>query len=130
MLPQAIAERAAYMAEYRSKFADSDLVFFDPDNGIEALTVKSGRKAALKYVFLDEVAAFYGDRKSVLLYQQRPKLQIWEALIVSKTEQLRAATADAAITPAISCAIVVGSHGVKIMPSARRSRAGFDPGCR
>lgn len=76
ILPQPVAERAAYMAECREKFADADLVFFDPDNGIDVPSSPIGRKTALKYVFLDEVAAFYGDRKSVLIYQHFPMMKV------------------------------------------------------
>ena len=97
MLPQAVGERAAYMAECRAKFADADLVFFDPDNGIEALTVKPGRKAALKYVFLDEVAAFYGLAKSVLIYQHFPMMKPKQQFVADTVERLRATTPDAAI---------------------------------
>lgn len=89
-LPAAAVERAAYMAECRAKFADTDLVFFDPDNGIAPPGTKAGQTSRL-HVSLDEAAAFYGEGKSVLLYQHRPKLQTWEALIASKAEQLRAA---------------------------------------
>ena len=96
-LPQAVDDRAAYMAECRAKFADADLVFFDPDNGIEALTVKPGRKAALKYVFLDEVAAFYGLAKSVLIYQHFPMMKPKQQFVADTVERLRATTPDAAI---------------------------------
>lgn len=94
-LPSVAAERAAYMAECRAKFADADLVFFDPDNGIAPPGTKPGQTTTL-HVSLDEAAAFYAEGKSVLLYQHRPKLQTWEALIASKAEQLRAAIPDAA----------------------------------
>lgn len=97
MLPQAVGERAAYMAECRAKFADADLVFFDPDNGIEAPKAKLGRKAALKYVFLDELAAFYGNGKSVLVYQQFPIKQHRKPFLVATLERLRVMAPDAAI---------------------------------
>ena len=96
-LPQAVPERAAYMAKCRTKFADADLVFFDPDNGIEAVTAKPGRKAALKYVFLDEVAAVYGSAKSVLIYQDFPMMKPRPQFVADTVARLRATTADAAI---------------------------------
>lgn len=97
MLPQAVAERAKYMAECRTKFADADLVFFDPDNGIEALTAKPGRKAALKYVFLDEIAAFYSSAKSVLIYQHFPMMKPKQQFVADTLARLRATAPDAAI---------------------------------
>lgn len=95
-LPQAVDERAAYMAECRARFADADLVFFDPDNGIEVSSAKLGRKAALKYVFLDEVAASYGERKSVLIYQHFPQMKPKQQFVADTLARLRATTPDAA----------------------------------
>lgn len=97
MLPQATAERAAYMAECRAKFADAELVFFDPDNGIEVSSAKPGRKVALKYVFLDEVAAFYGDGKSVLIYQHFPQMKPRAQFLSDSVARLQAVMPGAAI---------------------------------
>jgi len=96
-LPQVMTERAAYMAQCRAKFTDVDLVFFDPDNGVEAPSVKKGLKAALKYVFLDEVAAFYGSAKSVLIYQHFPMMKPKQQFVADTMGRLRATTPDAAI---------------------------------
>lgn len=96
-LPQAVDERAAYMAECRGKFANADLVFFDPDNGIEAPAAKLGLKRALKYVFLDEVATFYGDGKSVLIYQHFPMMKPKQQFVADTLARLRATAPDAAI---------------------------------
>lgn len=97
MLPRAVVERAAYMAECRAKFTDADLVFFDPDNGIEAPTVKKTHRKALKYVFLDEVAALYGSAKSVLIYQHFPMMKPKQQFVADTLARLRATTPDAAI---------------------------------
>ncbi len=96
-LPQGREERATFMAACHSKFADADLVFFSPDNGIDVPSSQPGRKTALKYVFLDEVAAFYGERKSVLIYQHRPKLQPMNDLIAACTGRLEGALPGSAI---------------------------------
>lgn len=96
-LPQAVDDRAAYMAECRAKFADADLVFFDPDNGIEAPAAKLGVKRALKYVFLDEIAAFYHEAKSVLIYQHFPMMKPKQQFVADTLARLRATTPDAAI---------------------------------
>ena len=50
----------------RDVFADADLVFFDPDNGIEIASVKKGRKDSSKFVYLDEIGASYAAGKSAL----------------------------------------------------------------
>ncbi len=46
----------------------SDLVFFDPDNGIEIESVRRSSPKSTKYVYLDEVAAIAERGKSLLIY--------------------------------------------------------------
>jgi len=46
-----------------------ELVFFDPDNGMEIATCKAGRKGSSKYLLWSEVADQYVAGKSVLIYQ-------------------------------------------------------------
>jgi hypothetical protein len=95
-LPQSIGSRAAYMASCRAKFADTDLVFFDPDTGLEPPSARKTRKIALKYVFLDEIAAFYGDGKSALIYQHFTREERL-GFIRSQVQRLRHIACDAAI---------------------------------
>lgn len=96
-LPQVVDERAAYMAECRMKFADAELVFLDPDNGIEVTSTRIGLKSALKYVFLHEIAAFYGERKSVLIYQHFPQMKPRAQFLSDSVARLRVVTPNATI---------------------------------
>ena len=61
-----------YFARAETQFAEADLVFFDPDNGLEVPSVPRGRKNSSKYVYYDEVEAFFRIGKSVLIYQHFP----------------------------------------------------------
>jgi len=51
----------------------ADLVFFDPDNGIEVKSLPYGRKKSNKYVFLNELKAHWECGKSLLIYQHFPR---------------------------------------------------------
>jgi len=97
MLPQAVDKRAAYMSVCRTKFADVDMVFFDPDNGIDPPSAKKSLKTALKYVFLDEIASCYGDGKSVLVYQHFPMMKPKQQFVADTLARLRKTIPDAAI---------------------------------
>ena len=97
MLPQEVRERAAYMVECRAKFADADLVFFDPDNGIETSSVRKSHAKARKYTFLDEISAFYDGSKALLVYQHFPMMKPRQIFVADTLARLRAATPDAAI---------------------------------
>lgn len=68
-------ERVAYMAACAASFSDVDLVFFDPDNGIEVRSIPVGRRNSSKYVYLDELRTFYEAGKSILVYQHFPRIE-------------------------------------------------------
>jgi hypothetical protein len=90
-LPQKATERATYMADCLTAFADTNLVFFDPDNGLEVAKTRLGWKTGMKYVFLDEISAAYGAGKSVLVYQHFGMAKPWPVQIVEASAKLRRA---------------------------------------
>jgi hypothetical protein len=67
--------RDEYFSEFL-KFAEgSDLIFFDPDNGLEVKSVPRGKKNSSKYLYWNEVKASYEVGHSILIYQHFPRLQ-------------------------------------------------------
>lgn len=88
LLPDDISGRQAFMNRCVTALGDTDLVFFDPDNGLEVSLLK-GRKNSSKYLYLDEAAAFYGAGKSLLIYQHFPRIER-KAFVAQRSEQLRA----------------------------------------
>ena len=97
MLPQQSDGRARYMADCKAAFANADLIFFDPDNGIEVASSQRGINRSLKHVFLDEIEAFYSEGKSILIYQHFPQRQERSLVIASRLQQLRRVAGNAAI---------------------------------
>lgn len=85
-LPDDLIGRAAFMERCSTQFRDAELVFFDPDNGLE-VSLPKGRKNSSKYLYLDEVAAFYEARKSLLIYQHFPRVER-KAFLAACTERL------------------------------------------
>ncbi|TPL54946.1 hypothetical protein FJ937_04710 [Mesorhizobium sp. B2-4-4] len=73
-LPDDAAGRLAFIERCASEFRDTDLVFFDPDNGLEG-SLPKGRKNSSKYLYLDEAASFYDSGKSLLIYQHFPRVE-------------------------------------------------------
>lgn len=56
------------------KFAQgADLVFYDPDNGLEVKSVPRGKKKSSKYIYWSEVEASYKSGHSLLIYQHFPR---------------------------------------------------------
>lgn len=94
-LPDDAAGRAAFMERCASEFRDAELVFFDPDNGLE-VSLPKGRKNSSKYLYLDEVAAFYEAGKSVLIYQHFPRVER-TAFMASCLDRLRGVAPGCAV---------------------------------
>jgi hypothetical protein len=65
-------QRVQYFSECARRFAGCDLVFFDPDNGLEVTSITRGRKDSCKYLFWDEVFRTFTAGPSVLIYQHFP----------------------------------------------------------
>jgi len=51
----------------------TDLVFFDPDNGIEIRSISPGLRNSKKYVFWEELAKLWQQHNSILVYQHFPR---------------------------------------------------------
>ena len=67
------AARERYFADITCHAAHADLVFFDPDNGLEVKSVRYGWRNSAKYLYWHEAAATYQTGCSVLVYQHYPR---------------------------------------------------------
>ena len=61
--------RRCYLEGMVSAISDSELVFFDPDNGMEVRSRPKGRKDSSKYLYWDEVAQCAATGKSMVVFQ-------------------------------------------------------------
>ncbi len=81
--------------EYFNRFLEfakgADLVFFDPDNGLEVKSISFGKKNSSKYLYWTEVKAAYQAGHSILIYQHFPRMQR-EAYINNLVQQFKAIT--------------------------------------
>ena len=64
------AMREEWLASARRRVAEAELVFFDPDNGLLPATVGLHSQHGPKYAAMDDLAAFWAEGKSLVLYQQ------------------------------------------------------------
>jgi len=63
------ATRKKCFARLQARAASRDLIFFDPDNGLEVKSTPKGSPGASKYLYWDELIAFCRADFSVLVYQ-------------------------------------------------------------
>jgi len=66
-------ERTKYFAGFQVAAQGYDLVFFDPDNGIEVGSMKYGATGSSKYLYWQELIETYHAGHSVLVYQHFPR---------------------------------------------------------
>lgn len=66
------SEREQYFALLHREMAGTDLVFLDPDNGLEIRSRPYGRKDSGKHVFWSEIRRIFSAGHSILLYQHFP----------------------------------------------------------
>ena len=64
--------RLAYFEAARNALRNCDLVFVDPDNGIEISSTKLGASGSSKYVYWTELQAMYAAGHSIIIYQHFP----------------------------------------------------------
>jgi len=69
VLSDAATERRLYFEEMQSQFRNTDLVFFDPDNGLEIKSRPIGRTNSNKFLYWPELVNTYVAGHSVLVYQ-------------------------------------------------------------
>jgi hypothetical protein len=69
-----IEDRASWLAGARRASELADLIFLDPDNGLEVPSVPVSSIGAPKYVYLDDLKYFVSEETTTVIYQHLPRL--------------------------------------------------------
>ena len=62
-------DRISWFFDLKTASQNCDLVFLDPDNGLEIKSVPYGRKKSSKFLYWEEVSSLWSAGKSLLIYQ-------------------------------------------------------------
>jgi hypothetical protein len=65
--------RKNWLEESLSRLKSADIIFLDPDNGIQTDKVRKTQIKAIKYVFKDEIKKYYERGKSLIIYNHRDR---------------------------------------------------------
>jgi hypothetical protein len=65
--------RQAWLEKSLTKLNQTDIIFLDPDNGVNLDISKKGKINSIKYVFPDEIEAYYMLGKSIIIYNHRDR---------------------------------------------------------
>ncbi len=74
-VPDDVISRIRYFEVLGNKASGCNLLFFDPDNGIEVESKPYGHKGSAKYIYLRELTTSYSDGHSLLIYQHFPRIK-------------------------------------------------------
>ena len=96
MLTDDAQERQKYFQELFRTAQGCDLLFFDPDNGLEVKSKPYGRKDSCKYLYWRELAEAYAAGHSVLVYQHFPRVQR-DAYVADRSARIYAETGASAV---------------------------------
>ncbi|MEI5668145.1 hypothetical protein WBO78_23915 [Bosea sp. CCNWLW174] len=129
-VPEPLFERQLWFKQASAALADTDLIFFDPDNGIEVSLAK-GRKGSSKYVYHDELAATYRAGHSLLVYQHFPRKER-ESFIRNVADDLRHVAPDAEIwavrtSHVVFMLVIQPRHRAALSAAAHHIRETADP---
>lgn len=69
IVPESATYRAAWFQSLLGASSTAELVFLDPDNGLEIQSCPYGRKKSPKFAYWREVEALWRSGKSLLVYQ-------------------------------------------------------------
>lgn len=72
-IPYRIAERKRWFSESMRYLKDCDIVFLDPDNGLEVKSVPATSQNSNKYVLYDEAKKISDAGKSIIIYNHRDR---------------------------------------------------------
>jgi len=68
-------QRTAYFSAALRALRGCNVLFFDPDNGIEVESTGRGKRGSAKYIFWSELREAYGNGHSLLVYQHFPRVE-------------------------------------------------------
>ena len=84
-----LATRRNWLARALVATVLADLIFLDPDNGIECKSVGKSRLKGPKYAFWDEIDSFAGSGKSVVVYHHLGRSCSWREQVASLREEFQ-----------------------------------------
>jgi len=88
IVPDAACERDEWLKALAQRAPSCDLVFLDPDNGLEVKSRPYGRKDSSKFLFWREAIALWSSGPSLLIYQHFPRVNRID-YIRRRTDELR-----------------------------------------
>ncbi len=94
--PDDAESREKFVLSALDSFSGHEIVFFDPDNGLEVQSKPFGRKNSNKYLYFSEVTQAFARGHSLVIYQHFSRINR-DRYIADRISQLREAAETATI---------------------------------
>lgn len=122
VVPRRVDERRTHFGRTLEIARGSELLFFDPDNGLEASSCGPGRAGSEKYLLWSELVAAYRAGHSVLVYQHFPRRERAE-YVRATAERIAERTGSAAVLAFRTSSVVFFLAAQRDAADSYRSRA-------
>jgi hypothetical protein len=96
-----LLHRSRWLEDCLTRTASSELVFFDPDNGLEVASVPKHHVKAGKYIYWDELEHFWKRGHALLIYHHLNRTMPAGAQVEQMTKRLRAKLSGAIVRPLV-----------------------------
>lgn len=131
IVPEPLFERQLWFKQASAALVETDLIFVDPDNGLEVSSVGKGRRNSSKYVYRDELASTYRAGHSLLVYQHFQRKER-ESFIRDVADDLQRVAADAEIwairtSHVVFMLVIQPRHRAALSAAAEHVRETADP---
>jgi hypothetical protein len=120
-IPQDRMLREKWLSRAMSKLSQADVVFFDPDNGIEVRSKPKGSRGSEKYIYWDEIQRAWASGVSLLIFQHFPRRNHQE-FAAGLMRQLHDAMGEGEVTSLMTSNVVyLLASKVKHQPRIRKA---------
>jgi hypothetical protein len=96
-----LVHRSIWLEDCLARTEASELIFVDPDNGIEVASVPKHHVKAGKYIYWDELALFWRRGHALLIYHHLNRTMPTAAQVEQMTKRLRAELSGAIVMPLV-----------------------------
>ena len=123
VLGDLVGQRRNFFDNASASLDEADVIFFDPDNGIEVKSVARGAAGSRKYVYWTELERMWSEGHSLLVFQHFTR-ESRGALAQRLTEELRARTSATFVSALVTSHVLflAAAHA----DHAERLSRGFD----
>ncbi len=113
IVPDSAKNRQEWFTNLQAASVSSDIVFLDPDNGIEINSKPYGRKDSSKFLYWREIKSLWESGKSLLIYQHfiREKRESYiQRMLQVLDDETQGSTVQAFATPRVLFMLALQPH--------------------